>query len=157
QNNKENLMIILVNSKINSSNIQSSLGKPEYSYYFLLAQLIPAMEQFARVIELESPEEVDATYRKLSATGESVVFYSDSPPHLTPLDMHRPDVYLFDLEFPNDPAQPWDNNTCNACRPPLKPLAGAIASCWEPGQAVRHLDGHSCTVTSVPAAVWPHF
>src|SRR5690606_41686685 len=76
QNKKDNLMILLINSKIHSSNIQSSLGKPEYSYHFLLAQLIPAMEQFARVIELESPEEVDATYRKLSATGESVVFIS---------------------------------------------------------------------------------
>src|SRR5690554_2212378 len=157
QNNKENLMIILVNSKINSSNIQSSLGKPEYSYYFLLAQLIPAMEQFARVIELESPEEVDATYRKLSATGESVVFISASPPHLTPLDLQCPTVSLFAWEFPDAPDQPWDNNPCNDWRHPLKHLAGAIASSWESAQAVRNLDGHSCPVTSVPAAVWPHF
>ncbi|MDX9688376.1 glycosyltransferase [Halopseudomonas formosensis] len=150
-------MIILVNSKINSSNIQSSLGKPEYSYYFLLAQLIPAMEQFARVIELESPEEVDATYRKLSATGESVVFISASPPHLTPLDLQCPTVSLFAWEFPDAPDQPWDNNPCNDWRHPLKHLAGAIASSWESAQAVRNLDGHSCPVTSVPAAVWPHF
>jgi len=29
-------MIILVCSKIGHANIQASLGKPEYSYYFLL-------------------------------------------------------------------------------------------------------------------------
>ena len=42
-------MIILVNSKITCSSIQSSLGKPEYSYYFLLKQFMPALEHFAQV------------------------------------------------------------------------------------------------------------
>ncbi|MGN5520008.1 hypothetical protein VF673_14145 [Halopseudomonas sp. Lyrl_26] len=37
-------MIIIVNSKVSGTNIQGALGKPEYSYYFLLRQFLPALD-----------------------------------------------------------------------------------------------------------------
>ena len=36
-------MIILVGSKIDQATIQSSLGKPEYSYFFLMRDFIPVL------------------------------------------------------------------------------------------------------------------
>lgn len=150
-------MIILVNSKISHSNIQASLGKPEYSYYFLLTQLKPALEEFARVIELDSHEAVDATYRALSAVGETVLFLSATPPQLTPVDLQCPTVCLFAWEFPDAPDTPWDGNPRNDWRYALERLAGAIACSEESAQAVRNLMGDTYPVTAIPAPVWGHF
>ncbi|HAB93083.1 MAG TPA: glycosyltransferase, partial [Pseudomonas sp.] len=55
-------MIILVNSKISQSNIVESLGKPEYSYYFLLREFLPALEQIGTLIQISSLDEVDTLY-----------------------------------------------------------------------------------------------
>lgn len=150
-------MIILVNSKINSTTIQASLGKPEYSYYFLLSQFMPALQQFARVIEVDSHDEVDSIYKQLSASGETVVFLSVSPPQQTPIDFQCPTVCLFAWEFHNSPDQAWGNEPRNDWRYTLQHLAGAIACSHESAQAVRNLMGEAYPVAAIPAPVWAHF
>ncbi len=55
-------MIILVNSKISQNNIVESLGKPEYSYFFLLREFLPALEQIGTLIQINSLDEVDNLY-----------------------------------------------------------------------------------------------
>lgn len=150
-------MIILINSKVSHTSIQASLGKPEYSYYFLLGQLKPALEAFARVIELDSHEAVDTTYKALSVTGETVIFLSATPPQLTPVDLQCPTVCLFAWEFPDAPDTPWDDNPCNDWRYTLERLAGAIACSEESAQAVRNLMGDTYSVAAIPAPVWGHF
>lgn len=153
----KNKMIILVNSKVNRTSIQASLGKPEYSYYFLLTQFMPALQAFARVIEIASAEEVDPLYQKLSAAGEPVVFLSVSPPQQTPVGLSCPTVCLFAWEFPDAPDQPWNNEPRNDWRHTLNRIAGAIACSEESAQAIRNLMGDAYPVTAVPAPVWAHF
>lgn len=150
-------MIILVNSKITCSSIQSSLGKSEYSYYFLLKQFMPALEHIARVIQVDSSDEVDSHYHELTASGEQVVFISVSPPQQTPTDLKCPTVCLFAWEFHDAPDQAWDDNPHNDWRYPLSRVAGAIACSRESAQAVRNLMGENYPVTAIPAPVWAHF
>lgn len=150
-------MIILVNSKINHKGIQASLGKPEYSYYFLLKQFMPALEQIARVIPVESSEEVDPLYQQLSQSGNRVLFLSVSPPQQTPTDLQCPTVCLFAWEFHDAPDQPWHNEPRNDWRHALRGLAGAIACSRESAQAVRNLVGEDYRVAAIPAPVWAHF
>ena len=69
-------MIILVNSKISQSNIVVSLGKPEYSYYFLLREFLPALEQIGTLIQISSLDEVDTLYDQYAAAGEDDIFLS---------------------------------------------------------------------------------
>ena len=83
-------MIIIVNSKVSGTNIQGALGKPEYSYYFLLRQFLPALEQIAQVISVESINEVDPLYREFSQSGVKVLFLSVSPPQQTPVHLECP-------------------------------------------------------------------
>lgn len=150
-------MIILVNSKISRTSIQASLGKPEYSYYFLLKQFMPALEQIARVIPVESNAEVDPLYRQLSESGEKVIFLSVSPPQQTPVDLQCPTVCLFAWEFHDAPDQAWEGEPRNDWRYALKHLAGAIACSRESAQAVRNLMGEDYPVVAIPASVWGHF
>lgn len=150
-------MIIIVNSKVNRESIQGSLGKPEYSYYFLLKQFMPALEQVARVFSVESIDEVDPLYQRWSAIGEDVVFLSVSPPQQTPVGLQCPTVCLFAWEFHDAPDQPWDDEPRNDWRYALKQLAGAVACSRESAQAVRNLMGEAYPVAAIPAPVWAHF
>lgn len=150
-------MIVIVNSKMNSASIRGSLGKPEYSYYFLLKQFLPALEQIAQVISVTSSNEVDPLYREWSATGEPVVFLSISPPQQTPVDLQCPTVCLFAWEFHDAPDQAWHDEPRNDWRYALKHLAGAIACSRESAQAVRNIMDEAYPVAAIPAPVWAHF
>ena len=150
-------MIIIVSSEVNHASIQGSLGKPEYSYYFLLKQFMPALEQIARVIPVESSNDVDPLYKQLSETGENVLFLSATPPQLTPTDLQCPTLSLFAWEFPDAPDSPWNDNPRNDWRYVLQRLAGAIACSQESAQAVRDLMGEAYPVTAIAAPVWAHF
>ena len=90
-------MIILVSSKISQKNIHDSLGKPEYSYYFLMKDFLPALERVGRVFHVQSEEEVEALHDCFTNLGEEIVFLSVSPPHQTPLELKCPTICLFRL------------------------------------------------------------
>jgi glycosyltransferase involved in cell wall biosynthesis len=149
-------MIIIVNSKVTGSDIQHSLGKPEYSYYFLLKEFLPALTAIAKVIEA-SPAEVDVLYQQYSAAGEQVLFLSVSPPHQTPVNLHCPTYCLFAWEFHDVPNLAWDNEPRNDWRYVFERIAGAIACSEESAQAVRNLMGPDYPVTAIPAPVWDRF
>lgn len=94
-------MIIIVNSKVSGTNIQGALGKPEYSYYFLLRQFLPALEQIAQVISVESIDEVyrPLMHRFLSSVDRIV---TASPNYLATSDVlahykHKTDVIPYGL------------------------------------------------------------
>ena len=150
-------MIIIVNSKVNHASIQGSLGKPEYSYYFLLKKFMPALEQIARVIPVESSNDVDPLYKQFSETGENVLFLSVSPPQQTSVDLQCPTVSLFAWEFHDAPDQAWENEPRNDWRYALHRLTGAVACSEESAQAIRNLMGETYPVTAIPAPVWAHF
>src|SRR5690606_13428267 len=109
-------MIILVCSKISQASIQASLGMPEYSYFFLLKEFLPALERIAQVVVLDSVADVDKLYQHYTDAGEMVLFLSVSPPQQTPVDLLCPTVCLFAWEFDNVPDQPWEGEPRNDWR-----------------------------------------
>jgi len=150
-------MIIIVNSKVTYTSIQTSLGKSEYSYYFLFKQFMPALEQIARVIPVASPDEVDPLFHQLSGSGEPVIFLSISPPQQTPLRLRCPTICLFAWEFHDAPDRVWENDARHDWRYVLTRIAGAIACSRESAQSIRNLMGQDYPVVAIPAPVWAHF
>lgn len=72
-------MLIIIYSETNQSNILENLGKPEYSYYFVLKEFRPVLERLGRVVEVTRPDdEVDQFYADCLARGEDCVFLSFS-------------------------------------------------------------------------------
>lgn len=150
-------MIILVSSKISQTDIHASLGKPEYSYFFLMKDFLPALEQIGTVIQVQSRDEIDALHASYSAQGEAVIFISVSPPHQTPLDLKCPTVTLFAWEFDSLPSMTWDGNSQNDWRYVFAHSSGAITTSSEAAFLVNNAMQGRFPVISLPAPVWDRY
>ena len=51
-------MLILIHSETNRSNIRENLGKPEYSYYFVLKEFRPLLERLGQVMEISDSDDL---------------------------------------------------------------------------------------------------
>lgn len=150
-------MIILIGSKIRQSDILDSLGKPEYSYFFLMKDFIPALERVGRVLEVQSADEIDRLYANLSAQGEDVVFLSFSPPQQVPLGLNCPTICVFAWEFDTLPFFAWGGNPQNDWRYVFDRLHGAISTSHETARLVRKIAPIDFPATALPAPVWDRY
>jgi glycosyltransferase involved in cell wall biosynthesis len=150
-------MIILVSSKISQADIHASLGKPEYSYFFLMKDFLPALERIGTVIQVQNRDEIESLHSSYSAQGESVVFISVSPPHQTPLDLKCPTVTLFAWEFDTLPSMVWDTNLQNDWRYVFAHSSGAITTSKEAALLVSDAMQGRFPVISLPAPVWDRY
>lgn len=150
-------MIILISSKIGRDSIVASLGKPEYSYYFLLREFVPALERLGTVIEVQSLEDIDHLHDSWVGRGERVVFLSFSPPQQTPLGLRCPTIPVFAWEFGNTPDQAWDGDPRNNWRHVFERVTAAVATSREAADAVRREMGSEFPVAAIPAPVWDRF
>jgi len=161
-------MIILVGSKIDQSTIQASLGKSEYSYFFLLKEFLPALEQIGEVIAVKDTDEVVALTARYRAEGKAVVFLSFSPPHQVPLDLPCPTVAVFAWEFDSIPVSaaaasddvPQDGRESDPrsdWRYVFERIAGAVATSRETATLVDQSMLGQLPVIALPAPVWSRF
>lgn len=150
-------LLILIGSKISQDNIHSSLGKPEYSYYFLMKEFVPALERLGSVIEVRSLDEVDALYDQHSAQGRKVVFFSFSPPQQTPQGLRCPTIPVFAWEFDTIPTEEWGGEPRNDWRFVFASSGSAITLSREAADAVRAVMGDDYPIIAVPAPVWDRF
>lgn len=150
-------MIILVGSKIDQASIQGSLGKPEYSYFFLMKDFLPALERLGTVLPVKSTEEIERLTEQYRAAGEEVVFLSFSPPHQAPLGLSCPTVVVFAWEFDTLPSVAWDDNPQNDWRYVLANLQGAICTSQETAGLVKQASVEGFPVISLPAPVWDRY
>ena len=149
-------MKILVYSAMNAVTMQQNFGKPEYSYYFVLREFMPLLQQFGEVQTVENPAtEVDPLYHAATRQGEACVFLSFSPPHLTCLGLSCPTIPVFAWEFSNMPNETWwDDRPEQNWRWCLQQCAGAIVHSEQSAQVVRNMMGADYPVTAIPAPLW---
>ncbi|MBX9913852.1 MAG: glycosyltransferase [Pseudomonadaceae bacterium] len=150
-------MIILISSKISQTDIHASLGKPEYSYFFLMKDFLPALERIGTVIQVQSRDEIESLYASYHAQGEAVVFISVSPPHQTPLDLKCPTVTLFAWEFDTLPSVAWDGNPQNDWRHVFANSSGAITTSKEAALLVNEAMKGLFPVIPLPAPIWDRY
>lgn len=150
-------MIILVGSKIDQTSIQGSLGKPEYSYFFLMKDFLPALERLGTVLLVKSTDEIEQLAEQYRAAGEAVVFLSFSPPHQVPLGLSCPTVVVFAWEFDTLPSGAWDDNPQNDWRYTFARIQGAISTSQETAGLVKQATVEGFPVISLPAPVWNRY
>ncbi|MGC4009674.1 MAG: glycosyltransferase [Pseudomonas sp.] len=149
-------LLILIGSKISQDTIHSSLGKPEYSYYFLLKEFLPAFQAIGTVVEVRSIAEVESLYAEHHAAGRPVVFISVSPPQQTPLGLRCPTIPLFAWEFDSLPDVAWEGDPRNDWRHVFERVQGAIATSREAAALVAKQHRH-LPVLAAPAPIWERF
>jgi glycosyltransferase involved in cell wall biosynthesis len=160
-------MIILVSSKIDQGSIQASLGKPEYSYFFLLKEFLPALERLGTVRQVQSREEIEQLAAQYQASGEQVVLLSFSPPHQTPVGLACPTIAVFAWEFDSIPATRagtadehsgyWYAQPENDWRHVFSRISGTIATSREAAELVAHVSADPSNVAAIPASVWDRY
>ncbi|KTD57709.1 glycosyltransferase [Legionella shakespearei] len=151
-------MLFLVYSATNLSTIQSNLGEPEYSYFFVLKEYLPLLEKLGEIKIIHEPEkEVDAIYDACQQQGKSCIFLSFSPPHKTLLTLRCPTIPVFAWEFDTIPDEEWDNQPNNNWVMCLNKLGKAIVHSQHTVHTVKKQLGSSFPVISIPAPIWERF
>ncbi|HLD67063.1 MAG TPA: glycosyltransferase [Pseudomonas sp.] len=151
-------MRFLVYSQVTAATIASSMGLPEYSYYFVLRDFLPVLQELGEVVVVEQPErEVDRLYDESRAAGERCLFLSFSPPHKTHLKLRCPTVPVFAWEFDSIPNEAWLDEPQQDWRHVLRSCGSGITHSQMIVKAVRREMGADFPIISVPSPVWDKF
>ena len=151
-------MIILVYTKYNKDNIKESIGKSEYSYYFVLKKFLPILEQIGEVRRIEDPVlEVDTVYEQALQEGKACVFLSFTAPHNTVLDLKCPTIPVFAWEYDTIPNESWDGEERNNWVYVFKKLGAAITHSNHSVEVVRKEMGKDFPIIACPAPLEERF
>ncbi len=151
-------MIIIVYSETTEQSLEARLGMAEYSYYFVLKEFLPALEELGQVVVVEIPEkEVDPIFHDATRRGEACIFLSFSPPHRTALGLACPTIPVFAWEFDSISSETWYCEREQDWRFVLNRLGRAITHSAHTVGAVRSQMGPDFPVVSIPAPVWDRF
>lgn len=150
-------MNFILYSDVNDSSISQSLGRPEYSYYFVLKAYRPLFESLGQVHVVASSAEVDPLYRQLQQAGQDSLFISFAPPHKTPTDLQCPMVCVVAWEFDTIPAEHWDNDPRHDWSQTLARLGRVITLSTHTAEAIRRTLGDEFPVLVLPTPLWERF
>jgi len=90
-------LTVYVYSETNADNVRNQLGKAEYSYYFVRAKFLPALERIARVVEVADPADAKPV------DGSRAVLFFFGPPQRAPASSPVPLVIVLAWEFSSIP------------------------------------------------------
>ncbi len=151
-------MILIVHAETTAATIRTQLGRAEYSYYFVLREFRPLLEQLGVVVAVTDPAtEVDQIWRNARALGQDCVFLSFSPPHRTPVGLACPTIPVFAWEFDTLPDEAWDGEPRNNWVWALRRLGRAVVHSEATAGLVRRTLGADFPVASIPSPVWDRF
>lgn len=86
-------MKFLIHSHGCQGPIEGNLGRPEYSYYFLLQDFRSVISRLGPFEHIQDPErEVDAIYMACRERGEECIYISFAPANKTPLRLQCPTI-----------------------------------------------------------------
>ncbi|MGD8220069.1 glycosyltransferase [Pseudomonas thivervalensis] len=150
-------MNFILYSDVNDRSISQSLGRPEYSYYFVLKAYRPVLESLGPVHVVSSVAEVDPLYQTLQQAGQDCLFLSFSPPHKTPLDLLCPMVCVVAWEFDSIPAEHWDDDPRHDWSRTLARHGRVITLSSHTAEAIRRSLGEDFPVLVLPTPLWERF
>jgi len=150
-------MNFILYSDVNDRSISQSLGRPEYSYYFVLKAYRPVLESLGRVHVVSARDEVDPLYRQLLASGESSVFLSFTPPQNTPTDLECPTICVIAWEFDSIPDESWDGDQRQDWTQMLARQGRVITLSSHTARAIRRAMGEDFPVLVLPTPLWENF
>jgi hypothetical protein len=148
-------MIILVHTAFHGETVQGNLGRPEYSYHFVLREFRPILEELGIVVEISDPvREVDAIYRNCIKHGLPCVFLSFMPPNKAPIGLTCPTVPVFAWEYETLPDEGFGGKPRNDWQRVLMHLGSGITHSNFTAETVRRALGHEFPIIVAPAPLW---
>ena len=148
-------MILLIHTSTAASRIQQQLGRPEYSYRFVVEEFRPLLDELGIVIEVDDPErQVDAIHASCRRHGESCVFLCFMPPNKTPIGLTCPTIPVFAWEYEALPSEAFGGKPRNDWTRVLAKLGAALTHSSFTVDRTRAALGTNFPIASVPAPLW---
>lgn len=148
-------MILIVHTSTAATGIAQQLGRPEYSYRFVLDEFRPLLDELGSVIEVDDPErEVDAIHARCRRDGEPCVFLSFMPPNKTPIRLACPTIPVFAWEYEALPTEEFGGKPRNDWTRVLAKLGHALTHSSFTVERTRAALGEDFPVECVPAPLW---
>jgi hypothetical protein len=151
-------MKFAVYSEVDAQSIRENLGRPEYSYYFVLKSFLPALERIGSITSVGDPAtELDAIFAECAASGEPCLFVSFSPPHKAFIAHDHPMIVVFAWEFSTVPNEVWNDDTRNDWRTVFARNGRAVTLSNFTARTVKAAMGQDFPILAVPGVVWNRF
>lgn len=151
-------MKFLVYSQIRKSDVSANLGRPEYSYFFVLEPFLPVLAKLGEVVIVGDPAaEVDVLHEQYQQAGEQCVFICFAPPNKSVVGLRCPTVTVFAWEFDRLPDEVWDDDPRNDWRFTLRQQGRAITLSSDSARVVRSAMGDMFDVAAIPVPVYDRF
>jgi len=150
-------MILIVYSPVHESSLQQSLGKPEYSYYFVLKQFLPVLERIGTVITAKNADDVDTLCADAMKSGQPCVFICCAPPHRSITANACPTTTLFAWEFADISTESWDDDPRTDWRNVFAAHGQTICLSSYTADAVKKAMGQDFPVRAIPVPVYDQF
>jgi glycosyltransferase involved in cell wall biosynthesis len=148
-------MILIVHTSTPENDLAQRLGKPEYSYRFVVKEFRPLLEQLGTVVEVDDPErEVDPIYADCTARGEPCLFLCFMPPNKTPINLACPTIPVFAWEFEVLPNEAFCDKPRNDWRRVMNHLGAALTHSSYTVARTRAELGEKFPIESIPAPLW---
>lgn len=154
-------MIFAVYAGESEESIRSNLGKPDYSYYFVLKSYLPVLSKIGPVFIVDSIAKegllLEQLYQDCRRCDEQFMFLSFTPPHMTGLNLKLPSLTVFAWEYSTIPDEAWGGDIQHDWRYALGRQGLAITHSNYAVTAVREAMGKDFPIVSVPAPIWDNF
>ncbi|CAI8874587.1 MULTISPECIES: glycosyltransferase [unclassified Pseudomonas] len=150
-------MNFILYSDVNDRSISQSLGRPEYSYYFVLKAYRPVLESLGRVHVVTSTDDVDPLYLQLRQADQECLFLSFAPPHKTPIGLQCPMVCVIAWEYDSIPTEYAGDDVRQDWRQTLARHGRVITLSTHTAQAIRRSLGEDFPVLVLPTPLWERF
>lgn len=148
-------MIFIIHTSTPAQDLPGQLGRPEYSYRFVVDEFRPLLEELGVIIEVRNPEqEVDAIYAGCQRDGEPCVFLCFMPPNKVPFGLACPTIPVFAWEYDTLPNEAFGDKPRNNWTRVLGKLGSALTHSSFTVERTRVALGPGFPVCSVPAPLW---
>ena len=148
-------MILIVHTSTAATRIAQQLGRPEYSYRFVLDEFRPLLDELGSVVEVDEPErEVDVIHARCRHDGEPCVFLSFMPPNKTPIGLACPTIPVFAWEYEALPIEEFGGKPRNDWTRVLAKLGHALTHSSFTVERTRAALGDDFPIACVPAPLW---
>ncbi|WP_426700838.1 glycosyltransferase [Rhodanobacter sp. Col0626] len=148
-------MILIIHTSTATQQLPQRLGRPEYSYRFVVDEFRPLLDELGTVIEVSDPEhEVDAIYAACSGRDEPCVFLSFMPPNKTPIGLACPTIPVFAWEYEALPSEAFGGKPRNDWTRVLAKLGAALTHSSFTVDCTRAALDADFPIVCVPAPLW---
>lgn len=148
----------LVYAPQNGDDIAAELGRPDYSYWFVLRYFVPVLERLGRVITLHDPEtEADAYFHDIRSRGDDALLFLFMPPNKVPKNISCPALAVFAWEYSSIPTEQWGGDPRNDWSAVLREMRGAITHSNYALTATAQALPPDFPICSLPAPLWERY